>query len=232
VNWRAWHLDDNESKASLARLLEESAEAFGVSVFAGVLMSNHVHAVVQSPPPALFRQLTGRRTTCRHFRAWPARHQKSSVIAQFMRVVRRTTSVRRQRVLGLSGRFWEAAYDARPVNNALSLAIRIAYDHRNPVEQGMARRPEHYRWSTAAEWITGAKGEFPLTLPEPLPFGLSADALRELVLGHHKTRLSVEADEELRRLLWAQPEPPLEVLQAFVEKHGLPGLCGTRAANR
>ena len=62
VNWRTWHLSDDDTKLSLCELLGQSAEAFGVQIYGGVLMDNHLHAVLQSPPDELYRQLTGRRT--------------------------------------------------------------------------------------------------------------------------------------------------------------------------
>jgi len=224
VNWRAWHLGDDAAKKSLADLLASAANEFGVALLAYVLMSNHFHVVVQSPPAVLYGRLTGRRTGCRHFRAWPRQHPNSSVIGQFMRIVRRTMSVRRQNELCLSGRFWEAAYDARLVRGPLSLVARIAYDHRNPVKQGMVSVPEAYRWSSAQEWTTGGIGDIALTLPDTLPFGLAFDELRRDVLRYQSAQQFDDIGKELGSLFAADAADEA-LRRLFVE-------CGIDAAGR
>ena len=225
VNWRAWHLEDDEAKDALVQLLATAATGFGVALWAYVLMSNHFHVVVQSPPTALYRRLTGRRTKCRHFRPWPPRHPKASVIAQFMRVVRRTTSVRRHKQLGLSGRFWEGPYDARSVRSPLSLVTRIAYDHRNPVKQGMVTVPEAYRWSSAQEWTTGNRGGIALTLPQTLPFGLDHEDLRRQVLRYQSARQFDDMGEKLEGL-FATDSADDEAFRRLLAE------CGIDAAKR
>lgn len=207
VNWRAWHLETDQAKSTLADLIIDAATEFGVFVLACVLMSNHMHAVLQSPPEPIYRRLTGRRTPCRHFRPWPANHQKSTVIGQLMRVVRRGMSVLRQSELELSGRFWEAAYDARPITNPLSLLVRVAYDHRNPTKAGVVVRPEDYPWSTANEWATGKKGPIPLILPDSLPFGLRLDEFRKDVTRYQRLRQLDDLDEGMQRLILRGADP-------------------------
>jgi REP element-mobilizing transposase RayT len=193
-------------------------------------MSNHFHLVVQSPPEQVFRRLTGRRTKCRHFRQYPPRHQKSSVIAQFMRAVRRTMSVRRQRQLDLSGRFWEGQYDARPILDPLSLVVRIAYDHRNPVKEGMVGEAEDYRWSSAAQWATGEAGVIPVDFREPLPFGLSFGELQSRVLEYQAARELDDCATELDSLFATPLGWHAKGLRAILAEHGLRD-CGIRAAN-
>lgn len=216
VNWRVWYLQSDEAKAALCRVLRESAEAFGVRILAVVLMANHIHLVVQSPPPELFRRLTGRRTACRHFRRWPTGHPNASVIAQFMRRVGKVTSDTRHRELGLSGHFWEARYDARPVLGSLSLTVRIAYDHRNPIKAGIVERAEDYVWSTAAEWACGKPGPVPLSAWGPLPFGLTWDELRAAVLKYQGSRRLDEVREELDRLFSAREDVEPDVLEQLL----------------
>ena len=204
VNWRAWHLDDDRAKELLAQLIQEAAHMFGIEVYGAVLMSNHLHLSVRSPPEALYRHHTSRRTSNRHYRPWPRGHQKSTVLAQFMRFIRQRMSVRRQKELGLSGRFWEGRYDARPIEDRTSLIVRIAYDHRNPVVAGMVRRPEQYRWSTARTWQSGEVTPFPLRIHQPVPFGLTFDELRDAVLRHQNDERLDTMREQLD-VLWSCP---------------------------
>ena len=229
VNWKVWHLDDDLAKETLIRLLGRAAREFGVKVLAGVLMANHFHFVLQSPPGPTYRRLTGRRTECRHFRPWPAGHQNSSVVAQLMRTIRRTMSITRQRELGISGRFWESAYDSRPIWSPLSLIVRVAYDHRNPVKQGIVTLAEDYEWSSAMEWATGRAGRIPISLDGELPFGLQLDVLRHDVLRYQMIRALDDLGEELHQLPAAASQADLATL---LEEHGLPVHCGTAAAQR
>ena len=142
-----------------------------------------------------------------------------------MGVLRRTTSVRRHNQLGLSGRFWEAPYDARVVQTSLSLAVRIAYDHRNPVKQGMVDAPEAYPWSSAKEWTTGNRGGIPLTLPATLPFGLDLEELRRDVLSYQATQQLDERSDELETVFVTRPTDDDALRRLLAE-------CGIDAARR
>lgn len=230
VNWRAWHLGDDKTKRMLAALINEAAVKFQVRIWAVVIVDNHFHGLFQSPPEPVYRQLTGRRTRCRHFRPWPKNHQNSSVMAQFMRSVRLKLSVWRQRDLGLSGRFWEGNYDARVITDPFSLLVRIAYDHRNPVKARIVTLPEEYEWSSAQEWTTGEPGVIPLSLPGPLPFGLRLDEFRREVVRYQAMRLLDDQADKLEELL-ARPDDAGEALREFLSEHGL-STRGINAAKR
>ncbi len=221
VNWRRWHLHDEVAKEALAALLRESAERFDVTVFAAVLMSNHLHAVVQSPPEDQYRQLTGRRTPCRHFQPYPQGHQKCSVLSQFMRRVRHCMSIRRQSQLGLSGRFWEGDFDSRVVVDDLSLVVRVAYDHRNPVKAHMVEEPEEHLWSTAREWATGMVGPIPKRLPYELPFGLTESDLRARILSYQGSAVFDQLADQMAEIFEYEPEKSAAILRALLEEHHL-----------
>ena len=181
VNWRAWHLATDHAKRLLAELIQRATRSYGVRLFAWVLMSNHFHLVSQSPPDAVFHALTGRRTGCRHFRAWPAGHPNAAVMSRFMRTIRQGMTNIWRKELELEGRFWDGPYDARPVHSIASLVARIAYDHCNPVKAGMVAAPEDYPWSSAGEWTTGEPGEIPVCLCGDPLFGVSFEELRERI---------------------------------------------------
>ena len=220
VNWQAWHLDEDAPKALLAQLIREAAERFGVTILVGVLMSNHIHLIVQSPPLALYRRLTGRVTSCRHFRAWPDGHANTSVLSRFMRRIRHRMSIMRQSELGLTGHFWDSSFHAAPVIDPLSLVVRIAYDHRNPVKANMVQAPEDYVWSSAAEWATGTKGRMPISLDATFPFGLSKAELHEMVFRYQQPALDLRGDE-LAEVFQMPPEESAAALRKLFEDHGL-----------
>jgi putative transposase len=220
VNWRAWHLDDDRAKQFLARLIQEAADTFGIDVLAAVLLSNHMHLSLRSPPKLLYVRHTSRRMPNRHYRPWPKGHQKSTVVAQFMRSVRHRMSLRRQGELGLSGRFWEGRYDTKPIEDRMSLVVRIAYDHRNPVKAGMVSRPEQYLWSTARTWSSGEVTPLPVLIRQPLPFGLTIEELRDAVLRYQGDERLDSMSKQLQTL-WSCPGPvPDETWARLFGDHG------------
>ena len=187
VNWHVWYLAEDAAKKLLTSLITKAADEFHVSILAFVVMSNHFHLVVQSPPVEWFRRLTSRRTKCRHLRPWPRGHQKASVISQFMSQIRRGMSGIRQQQLGITGHFWDGDYDIREIWSPRSLQYRIAYDHRNPVKASIVQRPEDYAWSSARYWSSGVAAAIPITL-ETRAFDLEPETLRSDVLLYQASR--------------------------------------------
>ena len=224
VNWQVWHLKTPARAHVFFSALEKYAALFSMVVLAVVLMSNHYHFVLISPDEERFRELTGRRTSCRHFRPWPARHQKSSVLSQVMQRLLYVVSRKIHEELGVTGRFWQGTFHATRLRRAADLVVRIAYDHRNPVRAGMVLRPEDYPWSSAAWWAGTGPAPIPVASSERLPFGLSLDELRADVVQYQASRRLDDAimalrkkdidwrdldDEELRRWLCESGLPPL-----------------------
>lgn len=187
MNWRKWLLSTDSARAILMRHIQRGLEQFGVVLLAWVFLSNHFHVVLQSPSERVFRLLTGWRTRCRHYRAYPRGHQKSTVIAQFMKHVRLGTSKELQQELGLSGRLWEGDYHAREIHNAWDLAVAIAYDHRNPVRAGIVRQPEDHTWSSAGWWADSGESRLPMT-DRGLPFDSAWGRLQQTVLKYQASR--------------------------------------------
>lgn len=182
VNWRTWHLAGEEAFHAFVECFRRALERFGIDLLAFVLMSNHYHAVLRCPPAALYRQLTSRRTTCRHLRPYPLWHPKSTVVGQCLRQVKLDVANRLQRSLGLDGHFWDGKHFRKQVVDAQTLVVMMAYDHRNPVRQGMVARPEDYARSSAAWWSRADPSPLPLCRRKDLPFGLTFESLRATLL--------------------------------------------------
>jgi REP element-mobilizing transposase RayT len=182
VNWRAFHLKGEEAFLVFIDCLRRALEQFGVDLLAFVLMSNHYHAVMRCPPAALYRQLTSRKTACRHLRRYPPWHPKSTVVGQCLRQFKLAVASRIQGALGLQGHFWEGRHFRNRVSDAQTLVVMMAYDHRNPVREGMVACPEDFARSSAAWWRRGDSSPLPLCRRRDLPFGLTVDSLRERVL--------------------------------------------------
>lgn len=179
VNWRIWHLEPPEAVDTFLGCLANAAGRFGVDLKADVLMSNHFHLVAQSPDEDAYLQLTGRRAGNRHFRPWPRNHPKSTVIGQFMRELKLNVANRIQEQIGLKGHFWEGKHHRRQLHDEWAMLVAVAYDHRNPVKQGMAASPEGYPRSSARWWTHGTRSAVPLCRRRDFPFGSSLEVFRQ-----------------------------------------------------
>ena len=224
VNWQVWHLKTPARAHVFFSTLEKYAALFSMVVLAVVLMSNHYHFVLISPYEERFRELTGRRTSCRHFRRWPEGHPKSSVLSQVMRRVLYVVSRKIQEELGVTGRFWQGTYHATRLHSAAELVVRIAYDHRNPVRAGMTLRPEDYPLSSAAWWAGAGPAPIPIVANTRLPFDLSLDELRADVARYQADRRLDDAIMALRKrdIDWRNFDN--EELRQWLRESGLPTL--------
>lgn len=219
VNWQAWHLATEDAFRVFVDCFRRAIERFGIDLLAFVLMSNHYHAVLRSPPPALYRQLTSRKMRCRHLRPYPPWHSKSTVVGQCLRQFKLDVANRIQGSLGLDGHFWDGKHFRKRVDDADMLVIVMAYDHRNPVREAMAALPEDYPRSSAAWWARGDAVVLPICQRSDLPFGLTIESLRAELLRFQsdkrlddvmevfgKTRLALDSPAgrvELARLMTA-----------------------------
>lgn len=229
VNWQVWHLKTPERAQIFFSALEKYAALFSVVVLAVVLMSNHYHFVLIIPDEERFRELTGRRTACRHFRPWPGKHQKSSVLSQMMQGLLYVVSRKIQEELGVSGRFWQGSFHATRLHNAADLVIRVAYDHRNPVRAGMVLRPEDYPWSSAAWWAGTGPAPIPVATNSCRPLGLSLDELRADVHCYQADRRLDDAILALRKRDVDWRDLNEEELRRWLYESGLPPLAGNGA---
>lgn len=181
VNWRVWHLRTEEACQAFLECLSGALKRFFVDLIGYVVMSNHYHAVVRSPDEEVYRQLTGRRTRCRHFLPWPSSHPRSTVIGQCIRELQLSVGKRIQKKLGLTGHFWEGKHHRRRLEDEWALVTAVAYDHRNPVVKNMAPRPEDYPRSSAAWWAGSGQAAVPLCTRSDFPFGTTLERVRARV---------------------------------------------------
>jgi len=232
VNWQAWHLEAMRAYSIFIGCLREALERFSVDLLSIVVMSNHYHCVLRCPPEERFRQFTSRRTKCRHLRPWPQGHSKSSVIAQFMHRLALTTAKTVQKELELIGHFWDGKHHRRRIWDAWALVVAIAYDHRNPVRESMAARPELYPRSSAAYWAGTGTSPLDIGTRPNCPFGLDAEHLRAMILRFQdEKRLDDVMEVFTRSRLRIDSERGRALLERLMVEAGLnPLLCGSAAA--
>jgi len=234
VNWQFWHLKSPERAHFFLATLGRTMERFSLVLVAFVLLSNHCHIVAISPDEERYRALTWRRTKCRHFRPWPSDHPNSTVLGQAMRHLRYAVARKVHTELDLRGQFWDGAYHSRRVVDATDLVFTMAYDHRNPVRAGMTLRPEDHEWSSAAWWANTGPSAVPLVANDDLPFGLTVEGFRPLLVQYQQSR-------HLDDVIHALPKKGTEwntlgyaERQELLRRAGLPPVadCGTAAALR
>ena len=233
VNWRAWHLEDEGAYLAVLEHLSRALVKFGVELLAFVVMSNHLHLVLRMPAEAMFRQLTWRWTECRHFRPWPKGHPKANVIGQFMKYLKLSVSHTIQGHLGLTGHFWEKRHHRRRLRDLWALVVAVAYDHRNPVREGMVLRPERFERSSAAWWATGKTPPVALATRSDFPFDLDPGEFRSMLL-------RLQAERHFDDVMGAFVKSGLRIdskagrghLERLMEEAAIDPLrCGSLAAN-
>jgi len=163
---------DDSDRESYLRLLHEQAQRFGLKFQAWCLMTNHVHLIVTPKRPESLARGIGEA------------HRLYTRMRNFEEGVRGYL---------FQGRFRSCVLDEAHL-------IRAArYVEMNPVRAGLAKRPEAYRWSSAA---------FHLRTQQSDP--LATDRKVEEISGDWKgfLRTAVEAEEARaleRRLSTGRP---------------------------
>ncbi|MHC4224029.1 MAG: transposase, partial [Planctomycetota bacterium] len=232
VNWQVWHLEASRAYSTFLGRLREALERYSVDMLGFVVMSNHYHCVLRCPPEDRFRELTSRRTKCRHRRSWPQNHSKSSVIAQFMHWLHLTTAKAIQKELELVGHFWDGRHHRRRLWDEWALVVAIAYDHRNPVRKFMAARPELYPRSSAAWWAGNGASPLDISTRSDFPFGRDVEHFRGVLQRfQQEKRLDDVMEVFARSRLSIDSERGRALLERLVVEAGLtPLFCGSEAA--
>ena len=120
----------------------------GLRTNAYVIMPTHIHAVFFSqdfhPEPLKdtltdFRKFTGRQLSD---------YVGSHMPACFSRVLHETAPEDRNR------RFWQPSLHPVQIDNESFWVVKVGYLHENPCRKGLVRRQDHWRYSSAAYWMS------------------------------------------------------------------------------
>ncbi len=112
--------DDADRYRYLTTLAEAKAK-YQCSVFAYVLMTNHIHLVIQTPKPN---------------------------ISEVMWWVHRIHATVFNRKYGRHGHLFATRFRSRVIDSNEYLLQSTCYIHLNPVRAGLVERPEDYGWSS------------------------------------------------------------------------------------
>lgn len=117
---------DDVDRSLYLDLLARAKDSMGVRLLAYVLMSNHVHLVLQTLSPN---------------------------IAGTIHRIHGRYAVRFNRRHGRSGHLFGSRYDSTPVQEDRHLLEVTRYVHLNPVRAGLVRHPLDYPWSSYREYV-------------------------------------------------------------------------------
>jgi putative transposase len=132
----------------LVRSLEYSRAHKRLKIYGWVIMDNHFHAVVSAPvlsptiadlkkftAHAILEQLKteGREWLLNQLAYFCAAHKFAS----------------RHQV-------WQEGVHPQLITNDKMMLQKLEYLHNNPVKRGLVASPEHWRYSSAHEWLPGA----------------------------------------------------------------------------
>ncbi len=108
------------------------------------IMSNHVHVV--------FKPLLDERSLTEIKYSNPLRFESSeATLGEIMQSLKGYTARQANKMLNLTGPFWESESYDHEVRNAEELARVVKYTLNNPVKAGLVRNWQDWRWSWRAD---------------------------------------------------------------------------------
>ncbi|WP_133510942.1 REP-associated tyrosine transposase [Candidatus Thiosymbion oneisti] len=126
---------------------------WGVRLYGYVILENHLHCILQSPD--LEKQV-------KHWKSYTARQ-----IIDYLRA-RNSTQLLAKLAYYKKGyktdrdyQLWEEGSHPQWIQNEAMLVEKLASIHNNPVKRGYVDRPEHWRYSSARNYL-GMEGLIPV----------------------------------------------------------------------
>ncbi|MFA6699176.1 MAG: hypothetical protein WCS28_03315 [Thiomicrospira sp.] len=117
----------------------------GLKVFGYVILENHLHMVVQSDDlardMARFKQFTAKQCL-----VLLQQKQVNTLLDQFTFYKKAHKSER-------SFQFWQEGYHPEWIQSDVVMRQKLDYIHQNPVKRGYVDLPEHWRYSSARNYV-------------------------------------------------------------------------------
>ncbi len=119
----------------------------GLRIYAWVILDNHFHAVVTAPDLA---------RTMADFK----RHTSRKVMEQLKKeacewVLHELKFHRAAHKEDSEHQFWQEGFHPQALMDDAATERTLSYLHNNPVVRGLVAAPEHWRYSSAHEWLAG-----------------------------------------------------------------------------
>ncbi len=121
----------------------------GLNLYAYVILENHLHLIAQSKQLdvdiARFKSFTAQKII-----RYLAANEVTLILEQLK-------FYKKAHKIDQGYQFWQEGVHAQLVQNEVMMRQKIDYIHHNPVERGYVALPEHWRYSSAANY-QGGKG--------------------------------------------------------------------------
>ena len=132
----------------LVRSLVHCREHKSLRIHAWVLLDNHFHAIVAAPQLA---------NTLRDLKRFTARILIEQIGAEGRRwLLNQLAYYRAAHKTGSEHQVWQEGVHPQAIANDDMMEQKMEYLHNNPVKRGQIASPEHWRYSSAHEWLTGS----------------------------------------------------------------------------
>jgi putative transposase len=120
----------------------------GLKIYAWTILDNHFHAIVGGA--ALTRAVADLK-----------RHTARRVLEQLEAdrcewLLERLRQLRHPRKVESEYQFWQEGFHPQAMVTDEIMMQKLEYLHNNPVKRGLVASPEHWRYSSAHEWLPGA----------------------------------------------------------------------------
>ena len=129
----------------LAAALDYCRKNKGLRLYAYVIMDNHVHLIVEAPDLSGVMQ-SFKRHTARELIALTERAKKEWLLNQFAYFRKRHKQESQHQV-------WQEGFHPQLVQGDAMLRQKLTYLHENPVRRGYVDAPEHWRYSSARNYV-------------------------------------------------------------------------------
>jgi REP element-mobilizing transposase RayT len=132
----------------VVRSLEYCRKHKGLRLYAWVILDNHFHAIASGPQ--LARALADlRRFTARELLNQLKLEGRDWLINQLAYFCAAHKQESRHQV-------WQEGLHPQAVPSDKIMLQKLEYLHNNPLKRGLVASPEHWRYSSAHEWLEGA----------------------------------------------------------------------------
>ena len=141
---------DDDYKYFLS-LIKEARKKYRCKLYSYVLMSNHIHLLLESP-------------------------RVSENLAKYIKLIAQKYAQYINKIHKRTGTLWEGRFKSSPVSKDNYLLACSRYIEMNPVRAGIVKEPKDYKWSSYRYKIGQEKADTLLDL-DPLYMSLGKDAI-------------------------------------------------------
>jgi REP element-mobilizing transposase RayT len=119
----------------------------GLRVFGWVILPNHFHAIVDGP------NLSG---TVADLKKFTARRLLEQLASENRQWLLNQLAYFREHHKTSGHQVWQEGFHPQAIMSDAMMLQKLEYLHNNPVRAGFVASPEHWRFSSAHEWLPGA----------------------------------------------------------------------------